>query len=204
MSKYDQDGGFERAPRDLYPTPYSAVLPLKSLLGDAPFSYWEPCCAELQLVNNMDAILPKSKCLYASDLETNSGIKKDVFSITKTDADSLGVNYFITNPPWTNTSKDNFQLFRMIDHLASIRPTILLLNANLCWNESSWNGKLAPLPHCHWVKPIGRVKWIPDSAFSGKEDCAWYYFDKSSTMQHMFPMIVHPRDLGKRGKRNGL
>lgn len=205
MSKYDQEGGFERAPRDLYPTPYAATKPLRSLLDGPKFTYWEPCCAELQLVTNLNVVLPNSECVRATDIETPCE-KKDVFSITADDVNAVGNAYFITNPPWVNTKKDDFQLFRMINHLASLRPTILLLNANLCWNESSWNGKLAPMPFCHWVKPIGRVKWIPDSEFSGKEDCAWYYFNKSSVMQHMFPMIVHPRDPRetRKKKSNGL
>jgi hypothetical protein len=206
MSKYDQEGGFERVPRDFYPTPSSANKPLVSLLGTALFTYWEPCCGGNDLVKGLAKYIPNAKCVSASDITTDCGITKSVFDITADDVNTVGNQYFITNPPWINTSKDEFQLFRMIHHLAALRPTIMLLNANICWNESSWNGKLAPMPICHWVKPIGRVKWIPDSPFSGKEDCAWFYFDKSNTMQHMFPTIIHPRDPREKKKetQNGL
>jgi hypothetical protein len=193
MSKYTD---LDRLPRDLYPTPRPPVLPLKTVLGDIQFKYWEPCCAEGQLVDHIASLFPKSTCVVATDVVTSTGYVKDVFDITQDDVDTFDANYFITNPPWLNTPASGYQLFRIINHLASMRPTILLLNANICWNKGSWQskifGKMAPMQYCKWVKPTSRIKWIEGSAHAGKEDCAWMCFDKTTSVS-THPIIL-PRD----------
>lgn len=195
MSKYDVDGGFDRVERDFYPTPVKATLPLKnSPIGHKLGTYWEPCCADGQLVDGLKSTLPSMKCVMQSDLVTTTGSIMSVFDIASQDADALGIDCFITNPPWINTSKDGYQLFSMVYHLAKIRPTLMLLNANICWNKGSWQHPIAPMPICDWVKPIGRVKWIADSKHSGKEDCAWFLFDNSSVYAKMHPTTILPRD----------
>jgi len=34
------------------------------------------------------------------------------------------------------------------------------------------------MPYCHKIVSVGRVKWIPGSKSVGKDNCAWYLFDK--------------------------
>jgi hypothetical protein len=163
-------------------------------MGNAQFKYWEPCCAEGQLVAHIVDLFPKSTCVAKTDLVTGFGVEQDVFTVTREQADDLEIAFFITNPPWLNTPQSGHQLFRLIHHLASIRPTILLLNANICWNKGSWQHPLAPMPFCCWIQPTSRIKWIPDSKFAGKEDCAWMCFDKSTPIANMQPPIILPRD----------
>jgi hypothetical protein len=192
MSKYDIDGGFERIERDFYPTPKKAVLPLTNVWSkDIHLNFWEPCAGNESLVDHLEDT-GRFTCLYASDVHPTikkdnlitSTQTKDLFSITEEDVKAVkgsndeGLDMFITNPPWTNTSKDNYQLFRLIAHLTNFLPTLLLLNANFTWNKSSW-AKNGPMNRCSWIKPIGRVKWIEDSKHSGKEDCAWFMFTKN-------------------------
>ena len=191
MSKYSD---FPRHNHDLYPTPLPPVLSLRKAMGDVKFKYWEPCCAEGLLVKHIDHLFPKATCAAQSDLETSVGGTRDLFSITHEEADELDINYFITNPPWMNKPSSGYQLFRLINHLASIRPTILLLNANICWNKGSWTNKLAPMPFCQWIKPTARIKWIPESAFAGKEDCAWFCFNKTGPLANMTGPMILPRD----------
>jgi hypothetical protein len=194
MSKYSE---FERVPRDLYETPLTPVIPLKAALGDIPFSYWEPCCGGGKLVGHIASLFPKSTCARATDVVTEVGDVQDVMSITREQVDESGANYFITNPPWINTPSSGYQLFNIINHLASMRPTILLLNANICWNKGSWHskidGRLAPMQYCKWVKPTARIKWIEGSAFAGKEDAAWFLFDKSGPTTSLMPTLIYPR-----------
>ena len=190
MSKYTN---LERRERDYYATPKEPVVPLREAMGDEQFRYWEPCCADGQLISHIAELFSKSSCVKKTDLVTPIGEVQDVFTITREQADDFEIKYFITNPPWLNTPRSGYQLFRLIKHLSSIRPTILLLNANLCWNKGSWKNKLAPMPFCNWVKPTSRIKWIPDSPYAGKEDCAWMQFDQSTPMMNMHPPMLLPR-----------
>ena len=48
---------FERIPRDYYPTPYEAVLPLIPHLPQKPFSYAEPCAGDGALVNHIETLV---------------------------------------------------------------------------------------------------------------------------------------------------
>jgi hypothetical protein len=46
--------------------------------------------------------------------------------------------------------------------------------------DSDWayTKQAAPfIPHCQKIVAIGRLKWIPGSKYTGKENCAWYLFD---------------------------
>jgi hypothetical protein len=64
----------------------------------------------------------------------------------------------------------------MIEHFSAMRPTWLLFDAD-------WMHTLQSAPYMKWCRKIvsvGRVKWIPDSTMTGKDNCAWYLFDQSS------------------------
>lgn len=74
----------------------------------------------------------------------------------------------ITNPPW-----DRKLLHPMIERFSSIRPTWLLFDANWLFTKQA-NPYLKLL---HKVIVIGRVKWIEDSKYTGKDDVLWYLFD---------------------------
>jgi hypothetical protein len=50
----------------------------------------------------------------------------------------------------------------------------LLFDSN--WSNTKQSRGL--LRHCTIILPIGRVKWIPDSPYAGKDDAAWFRFDR--------------------------
>jgi hypothetical protein len=55
-------------------------------------------------------------------------------------------------------------------------PTWLLFDADWMHTRQS-----APfMPHLRKIVSVGRVKWIPDSPFTGKDNCCWYLFDQTS------------------------
>jgi hypothetical protein len=58
---------FERIPRDFYPTPFEAVLPLIPHLGNAK-TFSEPCCGGGDLVRHLESF--DLRCAFAGDIAT--------------------------------------------------------------------------------------------------------------------------------------
>jgi hypothetical protein len=168
---------FARRERDFYPTPVAAVEPLIPHLPER-FTYIEPCFGDGALVRALSSFegvahggrfCPMLE--YASDIElppTRHGLRayvKDALAIEEAEAD---VDFFITNPPWSRPI-----LHRLILHLSEIRPTWLLFDAD--WVHTK---QAAPyLEYCRKIVSVGRVKWIPDSPHTGKDNACWYLFD---------------------------
>jgi hypothetical protein len=71
----------------------------------------------------------------------------------------------------------------MIEHFSNLRPTWLLFDADWMHTEQS-----SDLIRNRLVKivSIGRVKWIEDSAGTGKDNCCWYLFDKTNNGETEF------------------
>lgn len=78
------------------------------------------------------------------------------------------IDCFITNPPW-----DRKTLHQLLAWLPQQAPTWLLFDAD--WPHTCQS---APFSHLlHKIISVGRIKWIPDSPFTGKDNCCWYLFD---------------------------
>lgn len=153
---------FERVPRDFYPTPVSAVGPLLPHLRPGTF-YCEPCAGDGQLIDHLNAA--GHVCVDAWDIEPklDSALVADA-----REQRSVRCEMYITNPPWS-------------------RPILHEIIANLAWHRPTWLLFDADWPHTKQAAPymsllrkivsVGRVKWIPDSPFTGKDNCCWYLFD---------------------------
>ena len=156
---------FERRERDHYPTPYSAVKPLLSYIN--PFlRYYEPCAGEGDLIRHLD--INNIPCGGYSDID------KDARTYQYHDHK---FDYFITNPPW-----DREILHPIIENLRKQKPTWLLFDAD-------WMHTKQAIPHlyyCEKIISVGRVKWIPDSPHTGKDNCCWYQFVKDLTVTNFF------------------
>ena len=168
---------FKRVERDFYPTPMEAVVPLLPHLP-REFSYWEPCAGDGAL---NDHLQDQCRISYAalSDIEPKAeNYMMTLDALHPTPPSSLtSVDYIITNPPW-----DRKILHPMIERFSSLRPTWLLFDADWMHTKQS-----APfMPWLRKVVSVGRVKWIPDSKMTGKDNCAWYLFDQNSTGQTEF------------------
>jgi len=155
---------FPRRKNDSYPTPYEAVIPLLPFLRPGT-EYVEPCCGGGQLIRHLEQ--HGHLCTLAVDINP-TGVPYawtgSAFNISECDG-----SVFITNPPWTREI-----LHPMIAHLSDMAPTWLLFDAS--WAHTK---QARPyLARCTDIVAVGRVKWIPDSKFSGKDDCAWYRFDR--------------------------
>jgi len=158
---------FERKPRDFYPTPAEAVKPLLAHIGRVRFV--EPCAGDGALIDHLTSA--GLTCVDAFDIFPKR------HDVRLEDALHAGTSlmdgdYIITNPPW-----DRKILHPMIEHFSQLRPTWLLFDAD--WMHTRQSAELMRL--CKKVVSVGRVKWIPDSKMTGKDNCAWYLFDQIGT-----------------------
>ena len=158
---------FTRRDRDFYPTPKQAVLPLLPHLGDIQ-TFGEPMAGDGSLIDHLEET--HLECSWASDIEPQrKDIKKlDVFDLDETNQDIIRTEVFITNPPLSRKV-----LHEVIPKLAKMKPTWLLFDSD--WMFTLQSRELIKL--CRKIVAVGRLKWLPDSAFQSKDSCGWYYFD---------------------------
>lgn len=160
---------FERVERDYYRTfdPKAGVA-LEPFV-DVGIKYIEPFAGAGDLVNQ----LTYANCMAKTDIEPQADDieKRDAFCYDKYDFN--GVDAMITNPPWGRPI-----LHKTIEHFAPIVPTWLLLDANWIWTKQA---KPFIDKYLTDIVTIGRLKWIPNTTMSGKDDTAWLRFsaDKS-------------------------
>ena len=163
---------YERVERDFYPTPWQAVEPLVSHLPKE-FAFAEPCAGDGALVTHIETLMEGGWCSWASDIEPQ---KKGIHTKHFRDLgehEFLEADYIITNPPW-----DRKLLHPMIEYFTAFRPTWLLFDAD--WIHTKQSTEYLPL--LKKIVSIGRVQWIPDSKSTGKDNCCWYLFSKSDSL----------------------
>jgi len=163
-----------RKPRDYYPSPLAAVVPLIPHLP-ASFTFAELCAGDGRLIKHIHNLAPGSECVFACDIEPRENDEDieelDAFDITA--GHIQHADYIITNPPWERKI-----LHPMIEQFSDLLPTWLLFDAD--WVHTIQSSNLVSTRLCKIVS-IGRVKWIEDSAGSGKDNAAWYLFDKNKS-----------------------
>ena len=168
---------FERVERDFYPTPLPAALPLLDHLS-AGTKFAEPCAGDGALVRHLES--HGHVCTLASDIEPqiDGPERVDVFNVS----DFGNSDCVITNPPWNRKV-----LHPMIHHFVQCEiPAWLLFDAD--WPHTKQSADL--MGYCSDIVPVGRVKWIPDSKYTGKDNAAWYRFDVAANVT-----IFHPRQI---------
>ena len=149
---------FERRKNDAYQTPPAGVLPLiPHLHGIRTFA--EPCAGEGKLIRALES--HGLTCVFSGDIEHGfDAINGAALEQVKCDA-------IITNPPWTREI-----LHPMIERFQSIAPTWLLFDADWCHTKQA----VSFLDQCSHIVSAGRIKWIEDSPFTGKDNASWYRF----------------------------
>jgi hypothetical protein len=159
--KMGKRSDFERIPKDFYKTPYEAVIPLLPHLT-SDVKYIEPCCGDGVLIKHLNR-----NCVASFDSEVDATKYKL----------NIEADYFITNPPW---SRDI--LHPIIENLSNQLPTWLLFDAD--WMHTRQSGDL--IKRCCMIISVGRIKWIPNSTMTGKDNCCWYLFNKNVNHSTMF------------------
>ena len=157
---------FARVERDFYPTPAEAVRPLLPHLAPGT-RFCEPCAGAGALIDHLTAA--GHECLAAWDIAPQ---RADIMLMNALACNYLGDDLvYITNPPWARPI-----LHELIERLCRQHPTWLLFDAD--WIHTR---QAAPfLPMLRKIVSVGRVKWIADSPFTGKDNCAWHLFDAHS------------------------
>ena len=152
---------FERRAKDYYPTPYKAILPLLAHIEHVT-RYEEPCAGAGDLIDHFKR--HGKICMSASDIDPQRATIKTGDATVQL---SCAGQAFITNPPWERQT-----LHRIIERLSAIAPTYLLFDAD--WMHTR---QAQPyLDYCQMIVSVGRLKWIPNSPHTGKDNCAWYKF----------------------------
>jgi hypothetical protein len=149
---------FERVPKDKYDTPLVAALPLLRCLKRGT-RFIEPCVGAGHLAYHLKD--EGHVMVAAYDWPTDA--RTHVY-----DAPDDAV--FITNPPYWGRPKD---LHPLIENLSNQAPTWLLMSADWLFNASS--GPLTK--RLRRIVAVGRVKWIPGSRYTSKDNAAWLLFD---------------------------
>ena len=147
---------FEKRPRDFYATPAEAVSPVVIHLTNGQ-TFYEPCHGAGDLIQHLKSY--GYECSGSGDIADG----QDALSIEDVEGD-----VFITNPPWTWKI-----LNPLINHLSGMKPTWLLLNADLMHNKRM----ASHMRNCQKVVSVGRISWMQNGV-SGFENCAWFLFNK--------------------------
>jgi len=168
------DGRFGRAERDFYPTPAEAVTPLLWRLRKGT-RFYEPCAGNGTL--SMTLVRCGMKCVGQSDLFPQSMAVKQL-DARKLDREQLnGADAIVTNPPW-----ERKLMHELIEHLRSLAPTWLLLDADWLFTQQA-----APfLRKASVIIAIGRIKWFPGSAHDGFDNHVWVRFEAHD----MLPVFI--------------
>lgn len=156
---------FERIEKDFYRTIDPAAVHALIPHLQSSTRYCEPCVGDGHLIAELDTY--GHRCFLAADVEKDAR-----FTIYEGSFD-----LFITNPPWSRGL-----LHQIIINLSDQRPTWLLFDSDWCHTKQStpFLGRLKK------IVSVGRLRWIPDTKMSGKDNCAWYLFDKNNDQQTQF------------------
>lgn len=166
---------YEKRPRDFYPSPKKAVMPL---VGHLPSHFWyaEPCAGDGILIEHLDTLF-QATAFVSKDIEPQADGIEVGNGLDLTEEELQFCDYIITNPPFTWSV-----LSPLMDKWISLKPTVLLLPADFMHNIRFSKY----LNVCTKIVSIGRVKWIEGSKTGGVENYAWYFFDKDNKQRTQF------------------
>lgn len=155
---------FARIDRDAYQTidPRAVEKLLPHLRGIRTFA--EPCAGEGYLVGQLQAA--GLVCAYEGDIETGLDALVHPFDEEAT------FDAIISNPPWRRDI-----MHAMILRFQAMAPTWLLFDAD--WAHTKQSGPY--IDQCSHIVSVGRLKWMPGTKMTGKENAAWHRFHAQHT-----------------------
>ena len=166
---------FDKIPKDKYYTwDARAYAPMRGIFRKIG-TFIEPCAGGGDMIRALEQIGPR--CVYACDIEPtcpDGATPEHIDAHSYEQIPRLAVeraDYIITNPPWTRSAMHPFIEWC----IASGKPAWLLIDTN--WASSKQARPL--LAYCSDIVPTPRLKWIPDSKDSAKDDTAWYRFQET-------------------------
>jgi hypothetical protein len=160
-----------KSDKDFYATiDPNAVTPLLPYIRGC--NYGEPFYGDGDLE---DLLVDTATCKWRSDIRETVGSSKVMPATEITKSDVIGIDYFISNPPFTKSA-----LLPCIGHLSSLLPTWLLLPADMLHNKYM-------TPHmrkCSMILSVGRLCWFPNAEgrlVTGVDNYCWYKFVDCAT-----------------------
>lgn len=176
---------FPRKDRDGYFTPPEAVWPITPFLRTTP-RFAEPFCGDGAIIRTLEAL--GYECNFASDIEPQGPMAETaewIDAMHLTIAEVVNCDVIVTNPPWPSPRGRGEPTLSFIQAMSVLKPTWMLLAADFAHNVYSSELLRA---HCSDIVSVGRVKWEAGSPHTGKENAAWYLFNRGQG-----PAIFHPR-----------
>ncbi len=179
---------FEKHGKSQYLTPESPVRALVPFLPKGGFYFAEPCAGDGRLITHLQK-LTNGRGVLMSDIDPVGAaemadekyggahrtdiVEKNALEITADDLKNADVDMVITNPPWERQKKHGYILHKLIEHFGSMGQTWFLF-------DGDWAHTAQATPYlqefCTRIVSVGRVKWIPDSKHTGKDNACWYEF----------------------------
>lgn len=155
---------FPRNNHDLYDTPAKAVERLLVMLCEEGIeTFASPCDGNGCLRRHLESA--GFRCVYHGDITRG----QDALAETGFG----GADAIIENPPWSR-----HLLHGLIEHFVThVSVVWLLFDANWAWTQQS--ARL--IGRCTHVVPVHRLKWIPGSKDTAKDDCCWHRFQRDHT-----------------------
>lgn len=158
---------FERKSRDFYGTvDPDAVKPLLPFITGKTFA--EPCYGQGNLVEllEQEGILT----FFCSDIEPHEDLDRCIPAQELLDDHVRDCDLIITNPPFS------WPLLKpLLDHLPTLKPTWLLLPADVIHNK-----RMAPyMEKCSYIVSVGRLWWQPNK-IKGVDNYVWLLLDYNS------------------------
>jgi len=165
MGKYSD---YERVEKDFYPTIDPNAISTRFLDSVRGKTYAEPCYGNGDLE---DLLMEAAKCRWRSDIRKTVGSSVIMDAVEIDETILYDCDLIITNPPY---KKD--MLLPMIDHFISLRPTWLLLPADMMHNK--YFSKYISL--CSKIYPVGRLYWY-ENKIRGVVNYCWYHWPKNGS-----------------------
>jgi len=160
MGKRQQN--FEKLPRDFYPTiDPDAVKPLIPFIKGKRVA--EPCAGNGDLAMLLE---PDCKVVFEGDIEPQNKYIYQTNALDLTVEAIWDADFIVTNPPFT------WNLLQpLLDHLPKLKPTWLLLPADVAHNKRMSNY----IACCSDIVSVGRLYWM-DNKVKGVDNFAWFCF----------------------------
>lgn len=162
MAKRSNKKEYAPRPYDFWPTPLKPVLPLLPHLPRRS-TFVEPCAGDGRLADHLERF--GHRCALKCDIDPQRG------DVERRSCHTLrvrsGVDFFITNPPWTRA-----MMHPIMRHLYEQLPTWLLFDADWAFTDQS----IPHMPFLRKIVAVGRVSWFENGG-TDKTNVAWHLFD---------------------------
>lgn len=161
MSKRTRTASAVENPRNFWPTPYAALVPLLEDMRPGR-AFVEPCAGDYRLAGWLED--HGHLCVGAYDIKPQNGRVEQADALTRRPLAEI-----VTNPPFARHLLEPLMRHWLLTHKV---PMTLLLPLDMVANL--WCAPYAP--HISRIVPVGRVSWLGNGQ-GGYENYVWFRFE---------------------------